>query len=475
MTLFVCVQAENYCGRGADYVNILFDSVMRNLPMEKRGKFVCFTDSNEGLHHGIEVRPLRGGLKSWWNKLWLFKSGHFPEGERIVYFDLDTVIVGNLSKIVEYTGPLALLRDFYRPEGLGSGVMCWSANEHSEIWDHYESSGFPDVKGGDQAWIENLITDTAILQDAMPDMFCSYKVNHGLLPEKAAVVCFHDIPRPHEITGAWVPKMWRVGGVSRAEIMTIANAADDIEPNIRKAMQRDLEWHTPQPEHDGSVCIVGGGPSLKGHESIIKSRQEAGQKIWSINGAYNYLLKHEIIPDVLILTDARKENAQFVSNPQKETVFYIAAQCAPDIFECLTGYNVRLLHLNIPGMAQLVVEKYAVGPGQQACLLASPGGTTGMTALYLARNMGFRDILLYGMDSCYLNGDGHSYPQSLNDGERIIDVWVEEKQFRCAPWMYMQAKAFSENLKDFTDSGCVISVAGGGLLAEIVRASQEAT
>ena len=105
-----CVQAGNYQGRGAEYVNNLHDMVLRNMPPQTPFRFICFTDNPDGLDEGIDVRPLpEQGLEGWWNKLALFKKGVFPEGERVVYFDLDTLIINALDDIVAYDGTLACL------------------------------------------------------------------------------------------------------------------------------------------------------------------------------------------------------------------------------------------------------------------------------------------------------------------------------------------------------------------------------
>jgi hypothetical protein len=90
---------------------------------------------------------LPDGLSGWWNKLYLFKDGLFPEGDRILYLDLDTVITGSLDDIIQYKGTFAILRDFYRPEGLQSSVMAWEAGRLTELWSEYERFGRPHIAG----------------------------------------------------------------------------------------------------------------------------------------------------------------------------------------------------------------------------------------------------------------------------------------------------------------------------------------
>jgi hypothetical protein len=129
MLHIVCVQSGNYQERGAQYVNILFDSVRRNLADGFAGEFVCFTDNADGLDIGIVARELPEGVRGWWGKLYLFKDGLFPKGDKILYFDLDTVITGRLDEIAAYDGNLAILRDWYEPQIVNSSVMAWRSGE----------------------------------------------------------------------------------------------------------------------------------------------------------------------------------------------------------------------------------------------------------------------------------------------------------------------------------------------------------
>jgi hypothetical protein len=83
MLRVVCVQQGDYCGRGVEYVNTLYDMVRRNLGEGLPGVFECFTDNPEGLTEGIVGRELpHAGLTGWWNKLALFKPGLWPDGDR---------------------------------------------------------------------------------------------------------------------------------------------------------------------------------------------------------------------------------------------------------------------------------------------------------------------------------------------------------------------------------------------------------
>ena len=217
MLSVVCINAGNYLGLGHTYTNNLRRAVSRNLTLDHR--FVCFTDAaKEGYIHGIEVRPLPGKehpISGWWHKVALFKAGVFEDGERIVFLDLDSVITGSLDDIASYDGEFAMLQDVMFRGLRASGVMAWRGGFGSFLWDDYVAAGYPqNIQhpgynfGGDGAWIGRNVDGIDLLQDLYPNQIASYKMTGGILAPYTRIVAFHGVPRPHEVTTGWVPKLW---------------------------------------------------------------------------------------------------------------------------------------------------------------------------------------------------------------------------------------------------------------------------
>jgi hypothetical protein len=99
--------------------------------------------------------------------------------------------------LCEYRGEFAALRDFYRPQGLGSGVMAWTPSDQTEaLYENYAANP-RDIPGGDQTLVERLIPDADRLQDLYPGQLVSYKVHHchAGVPTGARVVCLHGKPK----------------------------------------------------------------------------------------------------------------------------------------------------------------------------------------------------------------------------------------------------------------------------------------
>ena len=154
----VAVNLDTYMeGHAIEAVEILYSMVRRNLQAGTRGRFTVFTDNPSAFEHmgGVQTKLIPEGVTGWWAKLFLFSPDAFPKGERVLYFDLDTCITGPLDEIAAYDGPFAILRDVYRPKGLQSSVMAWEAGNWTQLfWHRWLQQGKPELKGGDQAWIE---------------------------------------------------------------------------------------------------------------------------------------------------------------------------------------------------------------------------------------------------------------------------------------------------------------------------------
>ena len=163
--------------------------------------FVCLSDI---CIEGVKTIPLTDNLTGWWSKMELFKfSGP------IVYFDLDTIVVGDLSPIMEVArkNQFCILRDIYlgekNPTAMGSGIMTWNSNM-KYLYEVFMKTPkyFMNFYRGDQNFIQYAIDKPSVkfLQDVVPGFFSSFKahVRGKGIPEGTKVVVFHGPPRPWE-------------------------------------------------------------------------------------------------------------------------------------------------------------------------------------------------------------------------------------------------------------------------------------
>jgi hypothetical protein len=167
----------------AEYVEKLRDGVAANLGEHR---FVCLSDVDVP----CERIPLRHDFPGWWAKLELF----YLDGP-VLFFDLDTVIAGDLTEIAKYPHKFTSVSDFYRPRRLQSCVMAWSdATPFRRIIDDYLKN--PVAAGrSHQKFVEQYVK-SAFFQDLWPGKVVSYKAS--ATRKGAAIVCYHGKPRPRD-------------------------------------------------------------------------------------------------------------------------------------------------------------------------------------------------------------------------------------------------------------------------------------
>lgn len=149
---------------------------------------------------GVQRIPLQYDWPGWWAKLELCRPD--IEGD-LLYFDLDTVILGPLDDILK-VGELTMLADPYKKPGvLGSGVMYVPQTDRESAWARFidrSERHMRSCRGGDQEFFVSTwgAKNIARWQDLVPGQFVSYKadVRGKKVPPDARVVYFHGVPRP---------------------------------------------------------------------------------------------------------------------------------------------------------------------------------------------------------------------------------------------------------------------------------------
>lgn len=162
----------------------------------------------------------------WWSKMSLFR----PDlAGPIFYLDLDTVPVGDMSKIVK-VGRDMMLSDFYFPLNPASGLMFMTEASRREVWKRWIADpkghmarhrhGFEGRVGGDQGFLAetDFAKNAGRWQDVFPGEVISYKCDvkrFGIPPENAKIVCFHGNPRPKAVNEEWIAKAQLPGAECR--------------------------------------------------------------------------------------------------------------------------------------------------------------------------------------------------------------------------------------------------------------------
>lgn len=218
---FVCVLK-----RGGDYtpeyVHKLFSMISRNYTGDF--SFICMTDE---LTEKVQIQDprfcvlkLEYNYPGWWSKFEIFKIFG-----KVIYFDLDTVILKSIDELANNVMTLKKnefigLKTFnprkeLNPElKFNSGIMGWNGDCSFILSNFdYPSMAQSEKYDGDEGWIGELLRlkERTIYywQDLVPGIY-GYK-RHCLrrVPSDTKIVCFYKHPRPHEAKEPWLTTHWR--------------------------------------------------------------------------------------------------------------------------------------------------------------------------------------------------------------------------------------------------------------------------
>lgn len=221
MLTVACVWVHGPVPYTVDYVVRLERMVWRYL--ERPFRFVCLTDRPGELPAHITAIPIDwpiGDLPpngvGYWAKVSLFDRRLF--NGRVLYIDLDSLIVSDLSPIVDYPAPFAITADALIQERahldrdrygrlvvrrFNSSVMVWDAGQGSLIWDDWMPSVTARLST-DQDWIAELYPEAAAIPSAWFPRIGMTQPTPEFQPWPAdAKVVLVKKPKPHEAVARW--------------------------------------------------------------------------------------------------------------------------------------------------------------------------------------------------------------------------------------------------------------------------------
>jgi hypothetical protein len=234
-----------------------------------------------------------------------------------------------------------------------------------------------------------------------------------------------------------------------------------------------------QPEHGARALLVAGGPSLEATEGEIVDRVWAGDRLITVNGAYQWCLARHLKPYAQIVLDARPSTVNFVEPVVPGVRYYVASQCHPAVWQTVQDVDTWIWHACCPEdeSRRAILDAYYGGRWH-----GIPGGTTvTIQGLMLLRSLGYVRVDLFGADCCIDGTRHHAYAQPENDADMLLrfDVFPtarpeDGRRFTCSPWHVQQ---FNELLRVITANRAhmAVTVHGDGLLAYALRANGHIT
>ena len=231
-----CACVIHSTGYDWTYVERLYNMLTRNLPNGIR--FHVYTEHDRSvpphlIKHILEEWPgISGPKRSWWYKLQLFNPEHHRGN--LLYFDLDTVIVRDVSWITQLDSSyLWGIRDFRHLFSrsrcsLNSSVMWWNVDQFKWVWDEFKNVDIVKTSRqypGDQDYLNAKVGPNRLryLSDQQIKSW-RWECNDGgydfqrrkhrtpgtgtKIDGDTSVLVFHGHPKPHAIKDKIVQELW---------------------------------------------------------------------------------------------------------------------------------------------------------------------------------------------------------------------------------------------------------------------------
>lgn len=358
-------------------------------------KLVILTDLIDHKFENIydNIIPLQHDWPKWWGKIELF-SPDFYNGNRVVYFDLDTIIHDNIDDILSYSGDFAALSDFYQKVTLGSGVMAWESGKYCQIYHEFVKNSeniISNYSYGDQQWIQEKIKRPVFLQNIFKNKLVSFKADcikqrtytpnvPIQIPKSSSVICFHGEPRIHTFKSGIIQKLWN--GIS--DYYT----GDGI---MFGKVDTSIQYK--------NVVIIGSGPSLKDFDFNLLNNLE-DTAIICINDSIKYYNKCNIW---FTLDPHGLTKNQISAPPNVKLYAAVPSDYGTSTAHCKDHqvvarsdviYLHRLQSNNYTKMSS--INSYRLGLSDDIGCIST--GNSGYGALNLAYHLKPNNIILLGID-----------------------------------------------------------------------------
>ena len=205
---------------GFEYVIRLKDAVDANLDIDY--EFLCFMDEANFVKYGdmlkgwgIQPAAKKLVYPHWWGKLEMFDYRNWEAADRILYLDLDVVVVGSLNDFFMADHHFTMIANFgvnFQHAKYNSSVMVWNGQGRAaKVYDNFVNNDPARIMKnlhGDQCFIWRSNIDD--IRTWPKGMCVSYKydVRRKSLDPATRIVVFHGDPKPDVVKDAFVVENW---------------------------------------------------------------------------------------------------------------------------------------------------------------------------------------------------------------------------------------------------------------------------
>lgn len=220
-----CVWVKGPGNYNIEHVKKLHSMVTRNTTGEI--DFICFTDHKEAfadlMNEGIKPQIVEPNMSGWWQKVRLFNDIYWQKNDRIMYLDLDIVIVDNIDHLFHIDHHTAAIANFgvnFRHSKYNSSVVVWDGKGPArKVWNEFHKLGtqhgsldenHPARKElhGDQCWFWRVMLDDVRVFEPRHVVSYKYETRRTGL-EGSKVIVFHGQPKPWQVRDNWIKQHYK--------------------------------------------------------------------------------------------------------------------------------------------------------------------------------------------------------------------------------------------------------------------------
>ena len=242
--------------------------------------------------------------------------------------------------------------------------------------------------------------------------------------------------------------------------------ADNVKRNIQRPVQRYMNLPYLMRQRADPIALVGGGPSVAKYLDKIREFKA----VMACGSAHDYLVTNGITPTYALATDPAEETINYYQHRSEKTMYLLASQCNPNMYEWLEDHAVVMWHFR----GQIDDETVFQGEPQ-----ISWGCMVGVNAVQMALLLGYQHQHYFGYDCC-VGARSHAYDlpewenKEINEARTIATITSEtgeQSQFCTTTALITQAAQILEVYK--SEDGMYLKgyVYGNGMFANIIRQS----
>lgn len=240
------------------------------------------------------------------------------------------------------------------------------------------------------------------------------------------------------------------------EMAIIKQSNDNFFQNL-KLLHKSTIITEEKKHYDNTrpVIIVSAGPSLD--KNIMYLKEVKGYAyIVSVDTAVKYLLRHEIIPDIIVTLDPVK----WIGHLKDPRCFDVPLFCRIESNYAIVSEFKKIVFFNIDGYGATIF-------GRAGYLVDTfnAGGSVSTGALSICASMGFETIILVGSDLAYLDDKTHAGNLVVDVAdtrrylETVEDIYGNMIQTRYDWYVYL--KWFEETIKSIPSLKVTDATEGG--------------